>query len=156
MAEKILRRLRYNTQIIRDVRILVREHMLDVKMGPAGMRRLINRIGRELLQELLIVREADFLAHSLELVLRSLTDFDNFRAELQKILQKGFDFEMRDMAISGSDVLEVLNCPPGPIVGKVLRVLWNEVLNDYSKNNRDYLLSRIRQIGKDVGWKNGY
>ncbi|HBI26956.1 MAG TPA: poly(A) polymerase, partial [Peptococcaceae bacterium] len=34
MAEEILRRLHYSNQIIKDVVILVREHMLELKMGP--------------------------------------------------------------------------------------------------------------------------
>ncbi|MDH7578123.1 MAG: HD domain-containing protein [Bacillota bacterium] len=151
MAERILRRLRYSTQTIRRITILIREHMLDVGMTPAGMRRLIARVGQGLIPELLIVRKADFLAHSTELILTSLDDFDQFREHLQKILEEEDVLEMRDLAVSGADVLEILGCRPGPVVGRVLRALWHEVLTDPGKNNRTYLLARTREIAGELG-----
>ncbi len=146
MAERILRRLHYSTRMIRRITVLIREHMLNVEMGPAGMRRLIARVSRKLIPELLAVREADFLAHSTELILHSLRDFDHFRDRLKKILEEEDTFEMRDLAINGADVLGILGCRPGPVVGKVLKALWNEVLADPNKNNRPYLLARAREI----------
>lgn len=156
MAEQILRRLRYNTQMIKRVSVLVREHMLDLKMGPAGMRRLIARVGRDLIEELLVVREADFLAHSRELVLRYLADFEQFCEKLRKIIREENTFEMRDLAIDGTDVLAVLGCRPGPIVGRILKKLWHEVLDDPARNTREYLLPRIREIAEELGWKGDF
>lgn len=150
MAERILRRLRYSTRMIRLITVLVREHMLNLGMGPAGMRRLIVRLGRELIQDLLTVREADFLAHSTELVLNSLHDFDRFKARLKKFMEEENVFEMRDLPIDGTDVLGVLGCRPGPIVGRVLKILWNEVLADPRKNDRNYLLARTREIAAEL------
>ncbi len=156
MAEQILMRLRYNTRLNKRVCVLVREHMIDLKMGPAGMRRLIARVGRDLIEELLAVREADFLAHSKDLVLRYLADFEEFRQKLKKIMKEEDTFEMRDLAIDGTDVLAVLECRPGPIVGRILKKLWNEVLDDPSRNTRDYLLPRIREIAEELGWKEDF
>lgn len=153
MAERILRRLRYSTQLIRRVTVLIREHMLDVGMGAAGIRRLIARVGRDLIPELLAVREADFLAHSTELILRSLDDFDRFRSRLKRILEEEGAIEMRDLAVNGGDVLEILGCRPGPVVGRVLKVLWNEVLADPRKNNRTYLLARTRELAGELRGK---
>jgi len=49
MAEEILKRLRYSNKVIKDVVTLIREHMLELKMGPAGQRRLVARVGRRLI-----------------------------------------------------------------------------------------------------------
>ncbi len=148
-AERILRRLRYSTQTIRTVTVLVREHMIDLKMGPAGMRRLVARVGRSLIRSLLAVREADFLAHSTDLILSSLESFSAFKERLLKIIEEEKIFEMRDLAVSGADVLEVFGCRPGPVVGWALKELWNEVLNDPAKNERGYLLGRLRELAAE-------
>jgi tRNA nucleotidyltransferase/poly(A) polymerase len=67
--------------------------------------------------------------------------------ELQKRIGEQLyePMEVKDMAINGKDVMEALGVPPGPIIGKVLNALFEEVLEDTSKNNREYLLERIKQ-----------
>ena len=55
--------------------------------------------------------------------------------------------EINDMSVNGLDVMEVLKVTPGPIIGKVLKELFKEVLEDTSKNNREYLLKRIEELG---------
>ena len=68
--------------------------------------------------------------------------------ELQKRIGEQLyePMEVKDMAINGKDVMEVLGVPPGPVVGKVLNELFEEVLEDTSKNNREYLLGRINKL----------
>ena len=68
--------------------------------------------------------------------------------ELQKrIGEQLFEpMEINDMVVDGKDVMEVLKVAPGPIVGKVLKALFEEVLEDTSKNNRDYLLDKIKNF----------
>jgi len=71
--------------------------------------------------------------------------------ELQKrIGEQLFEpMEINDMAVNGRDVMEVLNVSPGPVIGKVLKELFEEVLEDTSKNNKEYLLSRIKEVAKE-------
>ncbi|MGB4504926.1 MAG: HD domain-containing protein [Syntrophaceticus sp.] len=146
MAEEILRRLHYSNQIINDVVMLVREHMLELKMGPAGQRRLIARVGREMIPKLLSVRLADILAHSRNQVLRSLDEYEKFSESLEQVMATGEAFAMRELAVNGTDIIKEIGVPPGPLVGKILRHLWDEVLDDPEKNNRDYLLSLAKRI----------
>lgn len=150
MAEEILRRLRYERRLIRTVAALIREHMVDLKMGPPGIRKLIVRIGKDLIEDLMVVRLADFLAHSTLIVERDLEAFERFRDELNAIIREETALSIRDLAVDGNDVQRVLNCRPGPLVGKILRSLWNEVLVEPKKNERSYLLARIRQLGSEL------
>lgn len=146
MAEEILRRLHYSNQVIKDVVMLVREHMLELKMGPAGMRRLIARVGREMIPALLSVRLADILAHSRNQVVRSLEEYEKFIKSLEQVMATGEVFAMRELAVNGTDIIHETGVPPGPLVGKILRHLWEEVLDDPEKNNRDYLLSLAKRM----------
>ena len=44
--------------------------------------------------------------------------------------------------------MKILGVAPGPKVGHVLNALLEEVLDDPSKNNREYLEARVRELGK--------
>lgn len=150
MAEEILRRLRYEKRLIQSVTTLIREHMLNLNMGSAGIRKLIVRVGRELIPDLMIVRLADFLAHSTSLVKKSLDDFERFQERLDAIIREKTDLHVKDLAVDGYDVQRILNCRPGPLVGNILKLLWEEVLADPRKNERSYLLERIRELGGEL------
>lgn len=150
MAEEILSKLRYEKRLIRNVATLIREHMLNLNMGLAGMRKLILRVGRELIPELMVVRLADFLAHSTFIVKKDLNDFERFRERLDAIIREERDITIKDLAVDGNDVQRILNCRPGPIVGSILKMLWNEVLVDPKKNERSYLLDRIRELAGEI------
>ena len=39
-----------------------------------------------------------------------------------------------------------LNLKPGPKVGKILQTLFEEVDEDLAKNNKQYLLERIKKL----------
>lgn len=145
MAEEILYRLRYDRRTIKEVAALIREHMLDLKMGPAGMRRLVARLGRDLATELIQVKMADFLAHSEATVKHDLERVMAFFRSLQEVLREG-ELGISQLAVDGRDVQEILHCRPGPLVGQTLKQLWEEVLADPRKNDREYLLTRISEI----------
>jgi tRNA nucleotidyltransferase (CCA-adding enzyme) len=142
----ILRRLHYSARLINRVSILIREHMLDLGVGPEGMRRMISRVGRETAPDLLEVRRADILAHSTPQAMQSLEDFEQFQQGLGKLLAEESSFDIRDLAVDGDDVRVVLNCQPGPLIGQVLHRLWEEVISEPQKNNRSYLMRRIVEI----------
>jgi len=49
--------------------------------------------------------------------------------------------------VDGKDVMDSLQIKPGPKVGEILGQLFQEVLEDDKKNDREYLLSKIKQLG---------
>ena len=148
MAEEILQRLHYSIHTVRQVSLLVREHSLDLKMGHPAMRRLISRVGRTAIPGLLAVKQADLLAHSADFILQALPEWEVFQARLNEVLGEAAAFNLSDLAINGTDLLDVLNAKPGPLIGAVLQVLWEEVLTQPQKNQRSYLLARAGEIKK--------
>ena len=69
MAKAILRRLKFDNETIRQVAALIRWH--DCRMAPEKpvIRRILNKLGPELFEKLMIVQEADTMAKSLYLSL---------------------------------------------------------------------------------------
>jgi tRNA nucleotidyltransferase/poly(A) polymerase len=51
-----------------------------------------------------------------------------------------------DLKVSGNDVMKVLGIKPSRKVGEILQKLFEEVLEDSSKNEREYLLERIKGL----------
>ena len=62
MAKAILRRLKFDNETIRQVAALIRWH--DCRMAPEKpvIRRILNKLGPELFEKLMIVQEADTMA----------------------------------------------------------------------------------------------
>ena len=90
------------------------------------------------------------LAHSPDLILRTLPEWEAFRTHLDEVLAEEAAFNLGDFAINGADVLEALDCRPGPLIGAVLKTLWNEVLEQPQKNECNYLLARAREIAASL------
>jgi tRNA nucleotidyltransferase (CCA-adding enzyme) len=148
LAEEILRRLHYSNRVIGDVVVLIREHMLALEMGAPAQRRLVARVGSDLLPSLLSVRLADILAHSVERVKSSLDEYESFVKRLKKTLAEGCAFSLSDLAVDGNDIIEATGVRPGPLVGQILQQLWDDVLNNPDHNQRDYLLEQAKKTVK--------
>ena len=52
------------------------------------------------------------------------------------------------LKVNGEDVMSKLASGPGPKVGLVLNCLLAEVLDDPTKNTREYLMDRIHELDK--------
>jgi len=146
LTEEILIKLHYSTRTVRQVSLLVREHMLSLEMRNPAIRRLISRVGRAAIPDLLAVKQADLLAHGTDLVMHTLPEWEDFQARLRSVLAEEAAFNLGDLAVDGTDLLDVLGCQPGPLIGAVLNALWDEVLAQPQKNRRSYLLTRAKKI----------
>ena len=144
MTKEICERLRFTNKDTEKVVTLVRMHMFayQPEMTDAAIRRIIRKVGKENIADMILLRIADRKGSG------SNTTSWRFMELQKRIGEQLFEpMEINDMVINGRDVMEVLGVPPGPIIGKVLNELFEEVLEDTSKNDKEYLLSRIKEIG---------
>lgn len=147
LAKEICERLRFTNKQTEKVVTLVRMHMFayQPEMTDAAIRRIIRKVGKENIADMVLLRIADRKGSG------SNTTSWRFMELQKRIGEQLFEpMEINDMAVDGRDVMEVLNIQPGPIVGKVLKELFDEVLEDTSKNNKEYLLSRIKEVEKSI------
>ena len=56
-----------------------------------------------------------------------------------------------DLAITGKDLMEGLQMPPGPAVGRILAMLLQRVIDDPARNTRETLLADAQQLELEVG-----
>ena len=142
MIKEIMDRLRFSRKDVEKVVTLVRWHMFHYQpsMTDSAIRRLIRKVGKENISDLILLRISDRKGSG------STTTSWRFLELQKRIGEQLFEpMEVSDMVVNGKDVMEIMKVKPGPIIGKVLSELFEEVLEDTSKNQRDYLLNRIKE-----------
>jgi tRNA nucleotidyltransferase (CCA-adding enzyme) len=147
MALAMLDRLHFSREIIELVALLVREHMFvydPETVTPAGVRRLLRRVGPANIDNLLLLREADRIGSGVPKAqpyrLRHL------KFLIEKVSQDPISVKM--LKVRGQDVLQAAGIEPGPKVGYILSILLEEVLDDPQLNEREVLLGRIKELAQ--------
>ncbi len=144
MSRKILRRLRFSKEISRDVETLIEHHLFEdvpISRSPAAVRRLMQRVGEQRLELLLAVRRGDTLGcgrgHRISPVLNRISN------EAAKIRRAKEALSLRDLRVSGRDVMHWKKIPPGPEVGEILRKVLEEVVKSPNINKKKWLKPMI-------------
>ena len=148
MVEEIAERLRLSNKQKEKLVTLVRWHMFayDPKMTDAAIRRFIRRVGKENINDMMLLRVGDRKGGGSKATSWRLRELQ------ERIGEQLYEpMEIRDMEVNGKDVMEILDIEPGPKIGQVLEKLFEEVIEDTDKNKREYLLKRIEEIGEKIG-----
>lgn len=145
IARRIGQKLRLSRRDQERLWLLVRYHQftVDERQTDKAIRRFIRHVGKENIADMLEVRRADRIGGGARETSWRLERFKKKLVEVQKQ-----PFSIRDLKISGHDVMKELGISPGPEIGRILTALFEEVEEDIKKNEREYLLGRIREIRK--------
>ena len=125
---------------------LVRYHLFYYNVGEvteASVRRLLRKVGKENIEELIQLRMADRIGSGCPKA--EPYKLRHLRYVIEKISRDPISVKM--LKVNGHDVINLLNLSPGEKVGKILHILLDEVLQDPQKNKEDYLKQRIKEIG---------
>lgn len=118
---------------------------VDEHVSEAGVRRFIRRIGVENIKDLLDIRVGDRLGSGIPEDRAESWRLKKFRERIEEQL-KPAPFSIDDLAIDGNDIMRELNIKPGPIIGKLLKKLFEEVDEDLSLNNQEFLIKRLKSL----------
>jgi len=144
-TRNILTRLKFSNAIIDKVSLLVKNHMFYYntdEVSEAGVRRLIARVGKENLKDLMDLRISDRLGSGVPKAkpykLRHLEYL------IEKVSKDPISPKM--LKVNGNDIIKILNVPPGPKIGAILKVLLSEIIEDPVKNTKKYLAGRMKEL----------
>lgn len=142
-AKEIANRLRLSKKDKDRLWTLVRYHQftVDDKQTDSALRRFIKNVEVENLQDMLDLRVGDRLGGGAQ---ETSWRLEKFKERLEEVQLQ--PFSVKDLKVNGQDVMEVLKISPGPRVGEVLNKLFSEVEEDQTKNEREYLLSKIQEL----------
>lgn len=147
ITRNIAGRLRLSKKQIEKLVTLVRWHQFtcDERQTDSAIRRFIRNVGKENLKDMLDLRVGDRLGGGARETSWRLEKFKKRLVEVQKQ-----PFSVTDLKVNGNDVMEILKIAPGPRIGKILETLFADVVENKTKNKRDYLLKHIKQLKKLV------
>ncbi len=142
-VRKVLRRLRCSNELIQQTAALVDRHMFTTEVSDKGMRRLIRKMGEELIFGLLDLRRADVVAQGMG---GKTLDVDELEQRIRDELERKPPFGLGDLAIGGEALMREFKIGPGPLVGSILNYLMEQVLDDPELNTREKLLELAHEF----------
>ena len=142
-AKRIAERLKLSKKDQDRIFTLVRWHMFvyESKMTDASIRRFIRRVGKENIHDMMALRIGDRVGGGSKATSWRLT-------ELQKRIGEQLyePLSLKDMNIDGAEIMKILNIPPSRKIGEILNTLFEEILDDSSKNTKEYLEKRVKEL----------
>ena len=147
LALEILGRLHFPKEMTERIALLVREHMFvydPETVTDAGARRLVRRVGKENLEALFELREADRIGSGVPKAQPYRLRHLKFRIE--KVSQDPVSAKM--LKINGEDIIREAGVEPGPKIGFMLSILLEEVLDDPTLNERDILIIKVKSLSQ--------
>jgi tRNA nucleotidyltransferase (CCA-adding enzyme) len=139
MAEQLLERLRTPKAATERVVRLVRHHMFTYEpgWGDAGVRRFIQRVGIDAVDDLFELREADNVGSGVPPDAHGL---DELRARVEAEVAASVVLDRSRLAVRGDDLMAELGLPAGPRLGRILDGLLDRVIAEPRLNDRATLL----------------
>ena len=133
LAQPILKRLRFDNEMLKNVTELIFYHNNEIKPTPRVVRRWLNLIGEEQFRRLLDLREADIAGHAPQAQGHNLEELNEVRTVLDKVIADRDCFTLKDLHINGREIMD-LGLTEGKEVGEVLRCLLEEVMEGNIRN----------------------
>ncbi|WP_394848218.1 HD domain-containing protein [Pendulispora brunnea] len=149
IADPILTRMKFSNDERARIVDLVRHHLFHYtdEWNDSTVRRWIRRVGRERVEDLYRLNEADLRGKGRD-VEDELRGLEALKVHVQKVIDAGDALSVRELKINGHDLMRDLGLKPGPLLGRILTQLLEEVLADPALNERHALLARAKDLAK--------
>lgn len=148
IAEKVLLRLNSSRKLIDKVSIMIKEHMSSHNdMKDKGIKRQINRVGKEDIFNLLELQKADRLCSNDNADITFLLEREE---EIHRILDENEPYEKNHLNIDGNDIID-LDFKEGKIIGEILAYLLEKVMENPELNEKEKLIEMAKEKFKEAG-----
>ena len=150
LARNLLKRLKYDTETIKDILNLIKFHMYHYtrEWTDSAMRKFIKKSGitEEFLHEdtietfpLFKLRAAERLGNGLKTT--AITDRQkDFERRLLEVYRESTGLDVKDLKVNGDTLMSVFKLKPGETIGNILDFLLENVLENPALNEELSLL----------------
>ena len=147
LVRKILSRLLFAKSVTETVTLFVRWHMFfsdPDKVSLTGVRRMVARVGERHIWDLIDLRKCDRIGtgRPKEQPYR----LRKYVSLIEEVLREPVTPGVLDL--DGAVLMRELNLRPGPKIGCLLHALLAEVLDDPSKNVKEALVERAKELAE--------
>ena len=142
ITKKVLKRLKFDNDTLHKVSRLVLYHDYRMTATDQAVRRAMNRIGEDVFPQYLEVRRADVMAQSLYQREQKIENLSEIERLYEEIVAAGQCVSLKNLAVSGKDLLEA-GMMPGKEIGEKLNELLELVIERPEYNTKDELLKHL-------------
>ena len=147
IADAVLLRLKAPSALRQQVTELIGLHMTKLEPDKKLLRRRLGKLGRERLEQLLQLQEADMGSKGTGKS-EEMEQFGILRSMIAEILSEDACLSIKDLAITGRD-LQQIGLAPGPDMGRCLSWLLGQVQDEVLPNDRNTLLDTVKKLLED-------
>ncbi|MCI8503536.1 MAG: CCA tRNA nucleotidyltransferase [Dorea sp.] len=144
IAGRILRRLKLDNDTIHKVTRLVRYHDYRMPSTAKDVRRAMNKIGEDIFSYYMEVRRGDVLAQSMYQREEKIQNLDEIERLYQEIIEKGQCVSLKELSVTGRDLIEA-GMAPGKEIGVKLNELLLLVIEEPELNTKEKLLEYLAE-----------
>lgn len=134
LATAVLKRWKLDGTTIRTTAHLVKYFRMEPERDPVQLRRYFSMVGKEYAEDVIALKEVSYGKSMVE----------EMRGEYVKTLQEGYCLSIKDLAITGADLL-ALGIDQGKMVGAYLQTALDYVLKEPHRNTKEALLAYLRE-----------
>lgn len=139
LANKIFARLKFDNATRNLAELLIREHSAKLLPEEKELRKTAGRIGPEHMRPLLLFQCMDVLAQHPDTVKKKEENLIQAARLYDTIVKRGDCMTIAELAVNGNDLIKA-GIPRGPGIGRILKQLLDQVLEDPFKNKKELLL----------------
>ena len=139
LAEQALRRLKCDTVTLDHVLYLVEKHDTWLPDTEKAMRRFLLHENVDRVRDLLVVERCDAMAHAPSAQRSALENIKRWDELLEHVLNQNPCLSVKDLSVSGSDLLS-LGLIPGPRIGRILQDMLEHVAEGTLPNDKETLV----------------
>ena len=150
ITDSIMKRLRFDNETRNNVVELVYYHDATFEVGNKYVKRWLNKIGEKQFRRLLEIRKADIKGQKPDYEESRIEKVNNIENILVEILSEKSCFSLKDLAVNGNDVKEVMKLKEGKDIGYWLNEILKRVIDGELENNKDDLVYWM--TGVRDGW----
>ncbi len=163
IAEEIMKRMKFSQSEINRVKILIENHMFHYphikedmtdeekeniekhQWTDAAVRRFIQRVGEENVDDLFKLRLAD--AQSNPATAFKPEEITILQRRISEVRKQDMALKVTDLKVSGKDLMNI-GIEKGPKMGIILNELLDMVVEDPTLNRKDILLEKATELNK--------
>jgi poly(A) polymerase/tRNA nucleotidyltransferase (CCA-adding enzyme) len=161
LAEKIMKRMKFSQSEIDRVKLLIENHMFyyphiqeDMsneekeniemhKWSDSAVRRFIQRVGEENIDDLFKLRMAD--AQSNPSTAFKPDEITILQNRISEVRRQDMALKVTDLKVTGEDLMKI-GIKKGPQMGLILKELLDMVLEDPMLNSKETLLQKAKEL----------
>lgn len=146
MLRQRLKKLKFSNKFISDATSLVKRHMDCSNIyTKKSIRKLLRRLGEENLRRLFDLQRADILSTNHP----DASNIDLGEEILTEVLADDIPKKRSDLAVDGNDLIR-MGYPQGKIIGDLLRIIEEEILEENLENNKKAIEDFLTRMGKNL------